>query len=108
MNDTTLWLMILVIGAGTFGFRLSGIQLIRAESMPAPILKALRYVPAAVIAAIVLPAIVYGGPDPGFTLDNTRLAAGAVAAVVAWTTRSVLLTLFTGMATLWLLEWLLR
>lgn len=108
MSDWSLWLMIAVIGVATFAFRLSGIQLLSEGTMPAPLLRALRYVPAAVIAAIVVPAVVYGGPDPGFNADNTRLFAGVAAAVVAWSSRSVLLTLATGMSALWLLEWLVH
>lgn len=108
MSDWSLWLVIGVIGAGTFAFRLSGIQLLGGSAMPTPIQRALRYVPSAVISAIVLPAVVYGGPDPGFSADNTRLLAGVIAALVAWSSRSVLLTLATGMATLWLLEWLVH
>lgn len=107
MSESTAWLVIAVIGAGTFAFRFSGIRFFGARSMPEPLLRALRYVPAAVIAAIVAPAIVHGGPDPGFDTDNARLFAGLVAAAVAWTSRSVLLTLAAGMGSLWLIEWVL-
>jgi len=108
MSQTGLWLLIIVIGAGTFLMRLSGIQLFGSRDMPAGLKRALRYVPAAVISAIVLPAIIFGGPDPGFNLDNARLLAGIAAAVVAWTTRSVLATLAAGMLSLWLAQWLLQ
>lgn len=107
MSTPTAWLVIAVIGAATFAFRFSGIRLFGARTMPEPLLRALRYVPAAVIAAIVTPAIVHGGPDPGFHPDNARLFAGLIAGAVAWTSRSVLLTLATGMAGLWLIEWMI-
>jgi branched-subunit amino acid transport protein len=101
------WTVVAIIGLGTFLFRLSGIQLLGNATMPEPLMRALRYVPAAVIAAIVVPAIVHGGPDGGLHLHNPRLLAGLVAAVVAWTTRSVLLTLGIGMGALWLMQWIL-
>lgn len=107
MSSELAWLIVALIGLGTFLFRLSGIQLLGSGSMPGPLMRALRYVPAAVIAAIVVPAIVYGGPEGGFHAGNTRLFAGLAAAVVAWTSHSVLLTLAVGMGSLWLLEWLL-
>ena len=34
------------------------------------------------------------------------LAAGIIAALVAWKTRSVSLTICTGMLALWLIQWL--
>lgn len=105
MHEGLMWLLILVIGLGTFLMRLSGIQLFGEHGMPPRLKRALRFVPSAVIAAIVVPAIVYGGPDPGFHLENLRLLAGVLAAVVAWTTRSVLATLGIGMGSLWLLQW---
>ena len=108
MTTATVWIVIVLIGAGTFVLRLSGIQLLAGGTMPDGLTRALRYVPAAVLAAIVAPAIVHGGPDPGYSLDNIRLFAGLLAAVVAWTTRSVLATLGVGMGSLWLLEWALH
>lgn len=105
MSEPLIWALIVLIGAGTFLLRLSGIQLLGGRSLPPAVLRVLRYVPAAVIAAIVVPAIVQGGPEPGFTASNTRLFAGVIAAAVAWTTRSVLATLAVGMGSLWLLEW---
>ncbi|SEO48533.1 AzlD domain-containing protein [Aquisalimonas asiatica] len=105
MSALTIWTMIAVIGVGTFLLRISGLQLLGQGSMPDWLARTLRYVPAAVIAAIVIPAMVHGGPSPGFNLENTRLLAGLIAAVVAWTTRSVLATLGIGMTSLWALEW---
>lgn len=106
MSTGVVWALICVIGLGTFLLRLSGIQLLGGRTLPDAVMRTLRYVPAAVIAAIVVPAIVTGGPEPGFTLENTRLLAGIIAAGVAWGTRSVLATLGIGMGSLWLLEWL--
>ena len=40
-------------------------------------------------------------------LDNLRLLAGLVAIVVAWKTRSIGWTIAAGMASLWLLDWLI-
>ncbi len=108
MSTLTLWALIVLAGIGTFLMRLSGIQLFGERQMPAALRRPLRFVPAAVISAIVLPAIVYGGPEPGFHLENVRLLAGLIAAVVAWTSRSVLATLGAGMGSLWLLQWLFQ
>lgn len=107
MSGWVLWTVIGIIGLGTFLFRFAGLLILGGRSLPDGVMRVLRYVPSAVIAAIVVPAIVQGGPVPGFTLENTRLLAGLIAAAVAWGTRSVLGTLAVGMGSLWLLEWLM-
>jgi branched-subunit amino acid transport protein len=38
-------------------------------------------------------------------MSNPRILAAALATVVAWKTRSVLLTILVGMVTLWVLQW---
>jgi branched-subunit amino acid transport protein len=108
MSATTLWLSIIAIGVGTFVLRLSFIGLSGRLALPARATRALRFVPAAVLSAIILPAVLRmpeGGLD--VSIDNPRLIACVVAAGIAWATKSVLATLFVGMGTLWLLQALL-
>jgi branched-subunit amino acid transport protein len=102
-----IWILLGVIGIASFALRLSFIQWFSARSIPQWLQRALRFVPAAVLAALVVPAIVYTGASPGFTLENPRLLAGAIAAVVAWRTRNVLWTMAAGMGALWIFEALL-
>ncbi|KAB7623929.1 AzlD domain-containing protein [Alkalilimnicola sp. S0819] len=104
MSAWQIWAMLALIGAGTFALRLSFIHWFSGREVPARLRQVLRYVPAAVLPALVLPAIVYGGDAPGFHLDNPRLLAGAVAALIAFTTRNLLGTLVAGMVLLWLLQ----
>jgi len=103
MDASTVWLIMLGLGAGTFLMRLSFIHLAGRLPMPTRLSRTLRFVPAAVLAALVVPAILRWTPG-GEALtgdDLPRLAAGLAAAVVAWTTRSVLATLGVGMGLLW-------
>nr|WP_213640258.1 AzlD domain-containing protein [Pseudomonas lalucatii] len=97
-------MIIFAIGLGTFALRLSFIELLGRASPPPYLQRALRFVPAAVMAALVLPALVNLDGAPDLSLGNERLLAGALAAFVAWRTRQVLLTLAVGMAALWLLQ----
>lgn len=104
LSDRLLWLVIVAIGVATFALRLSFIALVgRFEAIPAWLDRSLRYVPAAVLSALVWPSILR--IDAAFVVGATppRLIAAGVAVVVAWYTEDVLATIVTGMGTLWLL-----
>jgi branched-subunit amino acid transport protein len=98
-----IWVAILLIGLATFGFRFSFIYLFgRIDEVPARIKRPLRYVPPAVLAALVLPDLVTVRPSVAATLADERLIAGVVAGAVAWRTENVTATIAVGMAALWL------
>lgn len=99
------WILILGMMAVTFGVRYPVMALVSRFSLPASLQTGLRYVPPAVLAAIIAPALFMpdGGPV-NFSLSNEYLLAGVVAAIAAWRTRNILLTLVLGMATFWLLR----
>ena len=100
----TLWLMLLIIGAVTYAIRLSCIGLLGQKEMPALLLKALRFVPITVLPAIILPELFLRNNTLALSLQNPRWIAGILAAIVAWRTRNVLLTIAVGMVALWALE----
>ena len=97
------WIAIVVIGVVTYGIRLSFIHLFgRIDGVPSRVQRPLRYVPPAVLAALVLPGLVTLRPSVTATLLDERLIAGAVAGTVAWRTENVFATIATGMVALWL------
>lgn len=98
----SVWVLILVIGAGTFALRLSFIQLYASmEAFPPRVERALRFVPVAVLAALIAPALLsLDALLVGAVLDP-HLIAGAVAFVVAWRTNSMTATIGVGMGVLW-------
>lgn len=99
------WVAIVAIGAITYGIRLSFIHLFgRIDGVPAGVRRPLRYVPPAVLAALVLPDLVTLGPSVAATLVDERLIAGLVAGAVAWRTENVFATIAVGMIVLWLLR----
>lgn len=101
----TLWLIAAVAGVCTFAIRFSFVYLFgRVDEVPPALRRTLRFVPAAVFAALVAPALL-GGAATG-DLDPDRLLAGAVAAAVAWRTESVTATIVVGMVLLWTLRFL--
>jgi branched-subunit amino acid transport protein len=102
--DTTLWLLIFVIGLGTFALRLSFIQLLGSLELPRPVVRLLRYVPPAVLSALILPALLIPRDALDLSVANPRIAAGVVAAVVAVATRNTLATIGAGLAVLWIYQ----
>ncbi len=101
MSDLMLWGIFLAAGLGTFAMRVSFIELYGRWRMPALLSRALIYVPASVLAALVLPAVVYPNGQGAFVLNNPQIPAAIIATFVAWKTRNTLLTLGLGMAALW-------
>ena len=101
MSD--VWLAIVLAGAGTFAMRASFIAAAqRLSEVPPWANRILRQIPPAALAAIILPAILR--PEGTIDLLQPRLAAGVLAALIAWKTRSVALTLGLGIAGLMALE----
>lgn len=95
-----LWAMLLVVALSAYVFRLSFFVLFgRIDDVPAWVDTVLNYVAPAVLAALVLPQLMY--VDGGVSLANPRLAAGAVAGVVAWRTENLAATVVVGMLAFW-------
>lgn len=101
------WLVIVIIGLGTYLIRVSFIAAFGHYGVPTWLEAPLRYVAPAVIAAIVLPLLVAPDGSVDFSVDNVRWLAGLVAIATAVKTRSLSLTIVVGMVALWILQWLL-
>jgi len=99
------WLPVLfVAGLVTFATRLSFIAVLGNVEVPPLLKRALRYVPPAVLTAIVFSEVVVRNGAVALGPGNLRLLASAAAALVAWRTRNVLLTIAVGMVALWIAE----
>jgi len=96
-----------VAGLLTYLTRLSFIALLGRFELPPLAARALRFVPPAVLSAIIFPELVLRGGELQLGWRNARLLAGLAAALVAWKSRNVFLTIAVGMAALWGLQALL-
>ena len=96
----SVWLTIVIAGILTYAMRLSFILLFGRMDVPPRFKQSLRFVPPAVLTAIILPELLLPRGTFDFSLGNERLLAGILAALVAWRTRSVLVTILAGMAAL--------
>ena len=103
-----IWLIILAMGVVTYALRLSLIGAIRQLTLPPLVMRGLRFVPPAVLSAIILPEVLRPSGPLDISLTNARLVAGIVAALVAWRTRSVVPTVLVGLAVVWLMQALAR
>jgi branched-subunit amino acid transport protein len=95
-----IWLILLIAGALTYLTRLSFIWLLDKIAVPPLLQRSLRFVPAAVLTVIIAQELFIRDGALALGLSNTRLLAGAVAALVAWRTRNTLLTIAVGMVAL--------
>ncbi len=100
----TLWLTIIGAGLLTYAIRLSFIVLLGRMSVPEVVRRGLRFVPAAVLSAIIFSEVLLKDKQLYLSFNNTRLFAGLIAALVAWRTRNILLTIVVGMLALWALQ----
>jgi len=103
-----LWATIVAVGLLNYLSRLSFIALFARFPMPPAMARALRFVPAAMLTAIVVPAVVFRAPGVlDISYANPKLVAAFVAMAVAWRTRSVTASMVSGMVALWGAQWLL-
>lgn len=101
MSD--VWLAIILAGAGTFAMRASFLAAAnRMAEVPPWADRILRQIPPAALAAIILPALMR--PEGTIDLFQPRLTAGVLAALIAWKSRNVVLTLSLGIGGLMALE----
>jgi branched-subunit amino acid transport protein len=107
-SNSFIWVVIIGMAVLTFLLRFSFIALLDKIALPPVVVRGLQYVPAAVFSALVAPALLYDSATGSVALWNPRLLAGLVAAVVAWRTRNILLTITVGMLVLWLVQWVMQ
>lgn len=100
---SAIWPVILISGIGTYAMRASFLVVAhRMTTVPPAVDRILRQIPPAVLAAIILPSLVR--PEGHLDLFQPKLLAGIVAALVAWRTRNVGVTVIVGMAVLGALQ----
>jgi len=97
MSATDIWLTIGLLTLATFLTRCSLFLLGHAVRMPPKLQHALRYAPAAALAAIVAPDLILTDGALQLSWANPKLIAGVGAAVFFLRTRHLLGTIVAGM-----------
>ena len=104
--DQSLILIILGMAAVTYLPRFLPMFVLTRMEIPELFIEWLRYVPVAVLAALIAPGILTVGRELSLSWNNSYLMASIPAFFIAWRSRSMLLTVIVGMALVLLLQWL--
>ncbi|MGY3439062.1 MULTISPECIES: AzlD domain-containing protein [unclassified Marinovum] len=105
ISDTAFWTLTILLGIGTFLIRFSFLGFFGKRQMPEWALLHLKYVGVAVFPALVTPLVLWPEATGG-VFDPARLIA-AIAAFAVGLRVSVVWAIVAGMATLYLLQFLL-
>jgi len=98
-----IWVAIILSGIGTYAMRASFLVFAhRLADVPPGVQRLLRQIPPAALASIVIPALLR--PEGSIDLWQPRFLAGVVAALVAWKTRNIALTLVVGIGIVMLID----
>jgi branched chain amino acid efflux pump len=98
-----LWSVVAIVGALNYLSRLSFIAIFARRRVPPLLGRAFRYVPAAMLTALVVPMVI-AAPEGAWLPALPKIGAALVAGVAAFMTHSQLKTLGSGMLTLWALQ----
>lgn len=99
-----LWAAIILVGLLTFGTRISFLLVLDKWQPPQIFLRGLRFVPLAVLSALIVPDVLLKEGQLALPPDLPRLAGAVVAILVAWRTKNIFLTIAAGMVVFTLLR----
>jgi len=100
----SIWFLVITLSLVTFLLRASFLLFGSKLELSSKFDRVFRYIPAAILASLVGPAFVKDAGVVSYSLLNPQLLAGLLAILVAWKTKSILLTLVSGMLFLWLFK----
>lgn len=107
IDTTTLWIVIICLGLGTYLIRFSFLGIVGDREIPEWVQRHLRYVAVGVLPALITPLVIWpqangGEPDPA------RLIAALLAFAVGIRFNSVIGAVAAGMLSLYGLQLLQR
>lgn len=95
MNEV---LLITGMALVTFLIRYPALAILGRITLPVALIRALRYVPVAVLTAIIVPLMVMPDGTLDLSFSNAFLGAGIASTLIAWRSKNLLLTIVLGMA----------
>ena len=97
------WALIFYCGLITYLTRFSMIALIKKEMFNDRVRQVLSYVPSAIFPAIIFPAIFLDSSGSILIEDNPKILAALIATLIGIFSRSIIATIFSGLASYWFL-----
>ena len=97
------WALIIYCGLITYLTRFSMIALIKKEMFNDRIREVLSYLPSAIFPAIIFPAIFLDNLGSILIEDNPKIMAALIATLIGIFSRSIIATIFSGLASYWFL-----
>ena len=98
MITTSEIILILGMLAVTFVARYPLLVIVGRIELPRNVFRALRYVPVAVLTAIIVPAALMPQGEIALGLNNAYFYGAIAAVLIAWRTQNLLYTIGGGMA----------
>lgn len=100
-SGVELWIIILVMGIGTYVIRFSFLGPLGRTRLSPLVLRLLRYTPVAVIPGLVAPMVLWPAATGGQP-DAARLLAALTATALGMWTKNLIVAIFGGAAVLYL------
>ena len=97
------WALILSCGIITYLTRFTMIALVKKEIFSDRIREVLSFVPSAIFPAIIFPAIFINDLGSFQIENNPKIIAAIIATAIGILTRSIIATIFSGLASYWFL-----
>jgi branched-subunit amino acid transport protein len=97
MDQTTIFITILGMSVVTFLPRLLPVWLLSSKKLPPLVIAWLRFVPVAVLAAMLWPSLMVQNGKLDFSATNLFLWAAMPTFLVAWRTRNLFGSVIVGM-----------
>ena len=101
------WALILSCGIITYLTRFTMITLVKKEMFSDKIREVLSFVPSAIFPAIIFPAIFINDLGSFHLENNPKIIAAIIATAIGIFTRSIIATIFSGLASYWFLIFVL-
>ena len=99
----TSWFLLIYCGLITFLTRFLLIALLKKEMFNERVREVLSYVPSAIFPAIIFPAIFLNNAGSIQIEDNPKILAAIIATIIAIFSKNIIATIFSGLASYWLL-----
>jgi branched-subunit amino acid transport protein len=100
INSDKFWLIIFALAVGTLAIRLSIIAVSKRVKISLRHKELFTFIPAAILPALVAPMVFYHQGHVSWMLNKERLVILVLATAVSYFTKSMMTTVFFGLAIL--------